>query len=200
MFLLTLSLAALALGCRTVEEPEPGPTNTAPAFTGTPLYREVCSSCGATFTVYEVVQVANRDRFQIRLRIENTGQRGRQDFSAISSVAYGLDPTLTETFRTSFEREQRRGTAMQFLMGLRPPFHTFSHFLDARGSPSTPPDLKVGESWQGWLVYNGPLSPDTRALVLHIQSIETDAPGGMRADYGWISFAPGLPFIPFAPR
>jgi hypothetical protein len=85
-------------------------------------------------------------------------------------------------------------------MAQRPQIYTFSHFLDARRSPSTPPDLAPGESWQGWLVYSGSLPTETRALVLHIQNIEMDSATGTRGSSGWISYAPGLPFIPLAPH
>jgi hypothetical protein len=190
--------AMLALACGDAEEPAVEPMSAAPDFTGTVIYREVCGPCGATYTVYEPVERPGAERFQLRLKIENTGQRGRLDYSGVSIAAYGLDRAGAEAFVARFEAEQRRGTATPYLMAQRPRTYTFSHFLDARGRASTPPDLDPGETWQGWLVYSGQLPSDTRALVLHVQNIEADSSAGVRGFYGWISYAPGLPFIPLA--
>ena len=49
-----------------------------------------------------------------------------------------------------------------------------------------------GETWEGWLVFNGVLPQDIRALVLNIREITGTGDSDSR---GWISYASGQPFI-----
>ena len=197
LLLIALLCAISVLACGSEARPQASPETSEPLFTGTPLYHEECKPCGATFTVHEVVVRPNSSRFQLGLTIRNTGERGRLDLSSVSSAVFGLDEARAGAFSARFEQERRRGTATQFLRTLDPRAFALSHFLDGRGAASTAPILEVGQTWQGWLVFDGPLPSDTKAMVLSIQGIEGDAPGeAVRRSSGWASYTAGQPFIP----
>jgi hypothetical protein len=185
-------VAALFPACDKPEPPEPTP----PAIdfpNAIPVrYYEECRGCGAAFRVESLATNESRQRFQLKLTIENTGERGDLDFSTVASMTYALDGPQSEQYSSRFEAERRAGRATNLLRLQQPPAYTLSHFLDSRGQPSAGPVLAAGETWEGWLVFSGVLPQDIRALVLSIGGIFGAKDGDSRT---WISYASGQPFI-----
>jgi hypothetical protein len=187
-------LAGTGLACSKEEELPPEPTPAAVSFPdAVPLsYYEECPPCGASFWVDSLVENAARQRFQVRVSIWNSGQRGELDLSSVASVAYALTGPQSERFKQAFPAEQRAGRTTLLLASVEPARFTLSHFLNARGQASAGPVIAAGDTWEGWFVYNGVLPADTKALILHVTGIIGDRDGDER---GWISFATGVPFI-----
>jgi hypothetical protein len=159
-------------------------------------YREECPGCGANFAAGSLVDRQARSQFQVQLTVTNTGQRGRLDFSYVNAIAFVFDEAKADEFAARFEAERRRGGVIELISTSGAATYTLSYFLDAAGHASTGPVLAVGETWSGWLVFDGRLAPDAKGLVLWVRDIEGDAESTVaRLSSGWISYTAGQPFI-----
>jgi hypothetical protein len=198
--LLSTALVACSRDGEPAENDETGASESLETTEGQPLvYHEQCRECGASFTVDRLIVRETRSQFQVRVLIENTGERGRLDFSAVDGLAFAFDASQADNFALRLEAARRTGRILSLLAEVRPSAFVLSYFLDARGRPSTSPVLEDGESWRGWLVFDGQTPPDSQALLLWVRGILRGEEGSSQSESGWISYTAGQPFITIQP-
>jgi hypothetical protein len=156
-------------------------------------YSEVCSACGASFDVHKLELLPVMDVFSVELSITNTGERGPLDMSdgATGSVAFPLTKKQADQFASDFPRAHAEGSVPTLLSRVRGGSRSHPGKL---ANFSALPKLAVGESWRGWLVFNGRLPADATVLILQVRPI--NSPGRVGT---WLSYSEEQPFIRIEP-